>query len=200
LEERLERLERENRRLVLDDERLRNENRELRDKLEEALRTAKRQAAPFAKQAAKEHPEKPGRKAGAEHGANSWRKIPELIDETLEAKLPAQCPECGGPVEVDKVADQYQTELPPIRPWHVRSRVQLGHCGGCGRHLQGRHERQTSNALGVAGSQLGPRAVATAGYLNKGLGLSHDKVRQLFVQNWGDVDHVQDLQLGVPTP
>ena len=45
----------------------------------------------------------------------------------------------------------------------------------CGRRVQGRHPRQTSDALGGAASQLGARAVALATELNKGLGLSYGK-------------------------
>jgi transposase len=45
----------------------------------------------------------------------------------------------------------------------------------CGRRHQGHHPYQTSDALGAAGSMLGPRAVALATQLNKELGLSPQK-------------------------
>lgn len=38
---------------------------------------------------------------------------------------------------------------------------------------------QTSDALGAAGSQIGPRAIAIAAWLNKDLGLPMSKVRQV---------------------
>ncbi len=172
--ERLAQLEKEN-------ERLRRENEWLRRELEKALRAAKRQAAPFSRQAPQEHPRKPGRKAGRCYGRPHWRPIPEQLDETLEAPLSPHCPHCGGAVKVERVAEQYQTDLPPIRPHHIRFRVEVGRCQECGKRLQGRHPRQTSDALGVAASQLGPQAVAWAVLLAKGLGLSHDKARTVLV-------------------
>jgi hypothetical protein len=54
----------------------------------------------------------------------------------------------------------------------IRFRVHVGRCRRCGHRVRGRHPRQTSNAVGSAASQLGPRAVALATQLNKGLGLS----------------------------
>jgi len=176
--QRLARLEKEN-------ERLRRENEWLRRELEKALRAAKRQAAPFSRQAPQEHPRKPGRKAGRCYGRPHWRPIPEQVDETLEAPLPSHCPHCGGAVKVERVAEQYQTDLPPIRPHHIRFRVEVGRCHKCGERLQGRHPRQTSDALGVAASQLGPQAVAWAVLLAKGLGLSHDKARTVLEQLGG---------------
>jgi len=165
-------------------ERLRRENEWLRRELEKALRAAKRQAAPFSRQAVQEHPRKPGRKAGSGYGRAHWRPIPEPVEETLEAPLPPHCPHCGGAVEVERIAEQYQTELPPIRPRHLRIRVEVGRCRQCGKRLQGRHPQQTSDALGVAASQLGPQAVAGAVWLVKGLGLSHEKARAVLEQ-WG---------------
>ena len=166
-------------------ERLRRENERLRRELEKALRAAKRQAAPFARPAPKDHPRKPGRKPGCHYGRAHWRPLPEEIEETLEASLPARCPDCGGAVEVERIAEQYQTEWPPIRPRHLRFRVAVGRCRQCGTRLQGRHRQQTSDALGVAASQLGPQAVAGAVWLVKGLGLSHEKARAVLEQLGG---------------
>ena len=50
-------------------------------------------------------------------------------------------------------------------------RILRGNLERCRRRVQGRHPRQTSNALGSAASQLGPRALALTTHLNKGLGL-----------------------------
>ncbi|MBI2219438.1 MAG: PLP-dependent transferase [Candidatus Rokubacteria bacterium] len=46
------------------------------------------------------------------------------------------------------------TELPAVRP-HV-TRFAIGRCRPCRRRVQGRHPRQTSDALGAAASQLAP--------------------------------------------
>jgi transposase len=50
----------------------------------------------------------------------------------------------------------------------------------CGRRVQGRHPRQTSNALGAAASQVGPQVLALAADLHTGMGLSLEKVSGLF--------------------
>jgi transposase len=161
-------------------ERQRQRIEELERQLAEALRAGKRQAAPFRKPL-RENPRKPGRKPGAAYGRAHCRAKPqpEQVQETLRAALPEQCPHCGGTVEVEKVAEQYQTELPPVMVIHRRFQVELGHCQQCGQHLQGRHPEQTSDALGVAGATLGARAIALAAYLDTGLGLSHDKQKEL---------------------
>ncbi len=162
-------------------ERLRKENEELRRQLDEALRAAKRQAAPFRRQHPKQNPQKPGRKAGAGYGQAHCRPKPkpEQIHESLEAPLPPQCPHCGGSVKLERVAQQYQTELPPVAVLQREFRVQIGHCRQCGQRVQGRHPEQTSDALGAAGVTLGSRAIALAAYLDISLGLSHDKQKAL---------------------
>lgn len=157
-------------------EQLERENERLRRALEEALRAARRQAAPFSKRAPKANPNKPGRNEGSGYGRTAHRAIPPQIDETVEAPLPRRCPRCRGTVQETAVVDQYQTEIPEPRVHCLRFRVHLGRCRRCGRPVQGRHPRQTSDELGAAGSQLGPRALALAAELNKGLGLPYGKV------------------------
>ena len=51
--------------------------------------------------------------------------------------------------------------------------------------MQGRHRRQTSDAIGSAASQLGPRAVALATQLNKGLGLPYGKTAAVLEEAFG---------------
>jgi transposase len=60
--------------------------------------------------------------------------------------------------------------------------VHIGRCQVCHRRVQPRHPEQTSDALGAAAVQLGPRAVALAAWLSKGLGLSAGKVARLLGQ------------------
>jgi transposase len=85
------------------------------------------------------------------------------------------------------VQPQYQTELPPIRPYVTRIDVAVGRCRRCGRSARGRHPLQTSDAVGAAASQVGPRALALAAHLNKGLGLSFGKVSELYATAFGIV-------------
>jgi transposase len=168
LSEEITRLRRENQELKAEVERLRRA-------LEEALRSAKRQAAPFSRRQPKAHPQKPGRKAGQKYGRRCRRPLPQHIDEIVEVPLPARCPHCGGGVRERETVSQYQTEIPEPRVERIEFRIHVGHCRQCGRRVQGRHPRQTSQAVGSAASQLGPRALALATYLNKGLGLPYGK-------------------------
>ncbi|MDQ6775341.1 MAG: IS66 family transposase [Actinomycetota bacterium] len=96
------------------------------------------------------------------------------MDEHLDAPLGSRCG-CGGEIEEERIEFQYQEELPEPRPVRRRFAVHIGKCACCGRRHQGRHSFQTSDALGAAGSMLGPRAVALATELNKELGLSPQK-------------------------
>jgi hypothetical protein len=46
--------------------------------------------------------------------------------------------------------------------------IQIGRCQRSRRHVQPRHPEQTSQVLGVAGVQVGPRAVALAAWRPRG--------------------------------
>jgi len=148
---------------------------ELEKLLEESRRSGKRQAAPFSKGEPTDEPAKPGRKKGDAHGRHGHRMVPTEVDRTLEAPLPERCPACGEGVDFERWADQFHTELPEPRSTVTRFRVGVGHCRGCGGRVQGRHPEQSSDALGAAGSQLGPRALAWGTWLHYGLGLSFGK-------------------------
>lgn len=156
---------------------LQAENARLRRELDAALRAGKRQAGPFAKGQPKAIPNKPGRKAGKNYGTKARRQppSPEQIDEIHEAQLPHACPDCGGPLDETRVAQQYQVEIPRT-PIHRQFNVHVGQCRQCHRRVQGRHPLQTSDALGAAAAQLGPDARAAVVELNKQGGLSHGKV------------------------
>jgi transposase len=158
---------------------------QLRAQLEEARRAGKRQAAPFSKGGRKAAPKKPGRKPGGDYGTKAHRPPPTgPIDETLEAPLPDACPECGGPIEETHVEQQFQVEI-PRKPIHRQFNIHVGQCQCCRRRVQGRHELQTSDAVGAAASQLGPDAQAAVVDLNKNAGLSHGKVVRVFHDLFG---------------
>jgi transposase len=55
----------------------------------------------------------------------------------------------------------------------------------CTRRVQGRHRWQTSDAVGVAGVQLGPEALTLASILNKQMGLSLGHTRQVLSYGFG---------------
>lgn len=178
-------LQRERETLRREIDRLRHENERLRDELEAARRAGARQAAPFAKTRRQGAPRRPGRKPGAAYGQPAHRPIPTEIDETHDAPLPSVCPSCGGPVVETDVAAQYQEDLPRVRPIVRQFRVHIGECQRCRRRVQGRHRLQTSNALGAAAAQVGPRAVATAAVLHTQFGLPLGKVAAFYQQHFG---------------
>jgi transposase len=165
--------------LVAENERLLAENARLRGQLEAERRAGKRQAAPFSKGDPKKDPARSGRKSGERYGTKAHRRIPDHVDEEIGVPLPDACPCCGGELEFEDEVDQYQQEILQMRG-HVRHfRVSRGRCRRCGRRAQGRHRDQTSDAIGAACSQLGPRAVAIAAQLNKELGVAMGKVSQI---------------------
>lgn len=174
---RLDALEREN-------AALRAENERLRRALDEALRRGKRQAAPFSRNTPKADPKPPGRKSGTQYGAWAGRRVPNRVDEQIRVPLPATCDRCGGPVVHADTQPQFQEDI--VRRTVVRQfDVEVGRCGHCGRHVQGRHPLQTSKALGAAHVQLGPEAIALAAQLTKALGLSHADVAEVLHQGYG---------------
>lgn len=153
--------------------------------IDDLRRGGKRQAAPFAKSPPKPDPGKPGRKGGDDYGVKARRAIPPRIDEVHAAPLPDACPACGGShLEHTRTAHQYQAEIPRMVIYR-RFDVRVGCCRGCGKRLQGRHELQTSDALGAAASGLGPDAQALAVHLNKQAGLSHGKIKAFFASAFG---------------
>jgi transposase len=156
--------------------------------LEEERRKNKRQAAPFRKQdEPAKPPKKPGRKKGKRHGPHAHRAAipPEKIDEHYDVPLPKRCPHCeSSRLEEKRVVAQYQTEI-PCQPIHRQFDIHLGECRDCGKTVQPRHELQTSNAIGAAASQLGPRAHAAIAVLNKQLGLSYGKIAKVFGELFG---------------
>lgn len=168
--------------LEAENEQLRAENAALRKALEETRRAGKRQASPFSRNNPKQNPKKPGRKGGSEYGAVSRRPPPNRIDQTVEVPCPLWCP-CGGEVKLEGVVRQYQTDIPPVEPSTTEFKIHYGRCEKCGRRVQGRDPRQTSDATGaVGGVQIGPQAIALAAHLNKACGLSYERIMELFAQ------------------
>ena len=102
-------------------------------------------------------------------------RFPRRLSQSLEAELPDCCPHCGGELEETRIEKQYQTEIPEPQVERIEFHIHFGQCKGCRRRVQGRHPRQTSDAVGSAGSQLGARAWRWRPKLNKGLGLSYGR-------------------------
>ena len=165
---------------------------QLQRTIEELRRAGKRQAGPFSKGPPKPKPKRPGRKPGDDYGTQFSRIPPEQIDETYQAQLPQACPHCGGNHVVEThTAEQFQTEV-VAKVVQRKFVVHVGQCGSCQQRVQGRHPLQTSDALGAANVQLGAMTHALVAWLNKRLGLSHGKIKELF-------DRVFGLALGRST-
>lgn len=179
-----EKLIREQERMQRQQERLRQERDGLKQELELARRAGRRQAAPFSKGTPKANPKRPGRQPGGAYGRKGHRPIPDHVDEEIGVPLPNHCPDCGGPSVAMTWTDQYQTEI--VRKTQVTHFcIEVGRCRQCGKRVQGRHPRQSSDAVGAAGSQLGPEAVALATVLNKQLGLAYSKTAAVLEQGFG---------------
>src|SRR5213082_2470881 len=179
----IERLRQENEQLRQERERLREENERLKRQLEEAQRASKRQAAPFSRDHRKANPRPPGRKPGAAYGRRYGKAIPKHVDEVIGVPIPARC-SCGGHVKLEKVEPQYQHEVVRKTIWR-RFDIASGRCRACGRRVQGRDPRQTSDALGAAAVQLGPQALALAVKMNKGLGMPHGDAAAVLQDGFG---------------
>lgn len=162
---------------------LRTENAALRKALDEERRAGKRQASPFSRGIRKANPKKPGRKPG---GSRSRRSIPTKVDRTIVVPPLLSCPHCAGAVRLGGIAQQYQTDLPPIVPMTTVFEIQYGFCTQCGRRVQARHPEQISDATGaVGGVQIGPHAIALAAHLNKVCGVSYERIAEMFGQVFG---------------
>jgi transposase len=169
-------------------EELRVEVERLKAELEQSRRAGKRQAAPFSKGEPKAHPKRPGRKPGH---PPSHRSAPpsEQVDRTVEVPLPPECPECHTPLDDAPVTthDQYQIDLPEPKPVITRFRIPVARCPACRRRVQGRHPEQTSDALGSAAVQYGPRLLGLAADLKHRLGVSYRKCSSVLLTLTGVV-------------
>jgi transposase len=85
-------------------------------------------------------------------------------------------------VTAERVETQWQVDIPPVTPAVTKFNIPVGHCNDCGRRVQGHHPEQTSDALGAAGSQVGPTTKAWAMWLHYSLGLSFGKTRQVLAR------------------
>lgn len=153
---------------------LREQNRLLREQLEQAQRTNARQAAPFRRRKNKKVAEGKKKRPGREKGhPGTCRTTPEEVDHQIEVPLD-HCPNCGGDIFDCHPVEQFIEEIPPVRPRVFRLVTWEGQCKHCG-VVHSSHPLQTSRGQGAAKTQLGPRALAIALALNKHFGLSMRK-------------------------
>jgi hypothetical protein len=178
-------LQRENRRLVRRLAKVELQNRELRQRLDEARREQHRQTHPFRRkkrQAGK--PKKPGRPKGHPPALRPV-PAPEQIDRVIDVPL-HECPTCHVPLCDPAVVVQYQTDLPPIVPIVTQFNIETGFCPCCRQHWQGRHPEQASDAIGAAGNTLGPVVLTMAAEMKHRLGVSYRKISD-FLTTYSDL-------------
>src|SRR5512132_1453133 len=165
---------------------LRAEVDRLKAEWEQARRAGKRQAAPFSKGPPKPHPKRPGRQPG-HSPSHRPAPPPEQVDRTIEVPLPTTCPECRAPLDDAPVTvhDQYQIDLPEPKPVITRFRIPVARCPACFRRVQGRHPEQTSDALGAAAVQFGPRLLGFAAARKRRGGASYRKCSSVLLTHPG---------------
>jgi transposase len=173
-----ERLGGENERLRAEGERLQEINERLRGEVEALRRAAKRQAAPFSKGDPAPHPKRPGRKPGVAYGTRAHRRPPEHVDQIVAvgwrgaARAAVASWSWSGwrcstrragvhPPAGDRLPGPGRP-LPVVRP--------QGAAPSPGADLR---------CARAAATQLGPRVVALASWLSKGLGLPAGKIARL---------------------
>ena len=165
-------LQQENHRLGRRLAQVERQNHELRQRLDEARREQHRQTHPFRRKKTKSGKlKKPGRPKGHKVALRSV-PTPEQVDSVSNVAMP-ECPTCHVPLCDPSVVVQYQTNLPPIVPLVTQFNIETGYCPSCRQHWQGRHPKQTSDALGAAGNTLGPVVMTMAAELKHRLGVSY---------------------------
>jgi hypothetical protein len=154
--------------------------RKLTEQMEELQRAGKRQAVPFARREAQhvKRPRKRGRKPGKGQFKNREKPKEEEISETKRAEL-SGCPDCQCELEDVKEQEQYEIDIPQIKPIITRYVMLSGKCPQCGKRHKLCHPDQISQAAGASGVVIGPRAKALASDLKHRFGASYGKVSQV---------------------
>jgi transposase len=150
----------------------------LRVEVEELERAGKRQATPFGRRKLVEQRKRPGRKAGQGKFAHRAKPSAKEVNETKVARLQG-CPECGGKLREIHKHEQFEVDIPPVKPVITRFVNYSGYCGGCQKRVRARHPEQISVADGAAGVVVGPRAKALASNLKHRLVSSYGKVSEV---------------------
>ena len=172
-------LQRENAQLKKRNQELQTENQELRKLLDEERRSKHRQTTHFPRDQHKKRRRRSGRKKG--HDASQRpTPTPEEIARVIEVPAPTHCPCCNEKLIERRVVVQYQTDLPPIVPIITQFNVEVGKCPRCQRLQRGRHEEQTSEALGAANHTIGPVALTMAAEMKHHLGVPYRKICDFF--------------------
>jgi transposase len=155
------------------------ENQQLRQQLDEALRSKHRQTTRFPRGTHKKRRRRSGQKKG--HPASHRpTPTPDEVSRRINVPAPKHCPCCQVPLQDQHIVVQYQTDLPPIVPIITQFNIEVATCPRCQRSQRGRHEEQTSDALGAANHTIGPVALTMAAEMKHHLGVPYRKVCDFF--------------------
>jgi len=149
----------------------------LSGQIEELQRSGKRQAVPFARREHVEHPKKRGRKHGKGQFKNREKPKAEEISETKKAEL-SGCPKCQCALENITEHEQYEIDIPEIKPIVTLFLMLSGTCPQCGKRHWMVHPDQISRAVGASGVVIGPHAKALSSDLKHRFGASFGKVSE----------------------
>jgi len=150
----------------------------LSEQIEELQRAGKRQAVPFARREHVKKPRKRGRKPGQGQFKNREKPKAEEINETKKAEL-SGCPECQCELVDVREHEQYEIDIPEIKPIITLYLMLSGRCPQCGQRHWMYHPEQISHAVGATGVVIGSRAKALASTLKHRFGASYGKVSEV---------------------
>jgi len=149
--------------------------RGLQEQIEALQRAGKRQAVPFARRERVAEPKKAGRKKGEGTFKRREKPTQEEVNHTKLAEL-SGCPSCGCALVDLKEHEQFEIDIPEVKPVITRYVMQSGRCPQCGKRHWMYHPDQISCATGAAGVVIGPRAKGLAADLKHRFGASYGKV------------------------
>jgi hypothetical protein len=158
--------------------------RVLKEEIENLKRAGKRQAAPFARRKRVEKPKKRGRRKGEGEFKNREKPKEEEVSETKKAGI-CGCPGCGDELIDLKEHEQYEIDIPEVKPIITRYVMVSGSCPKCNQRHWMYHPDQISKATGAAGVVIGPRAKALAADLKHRFGASYGKVCEVIDDAFG---------------
>jgi len=98
--------------------------------IEELQRAGKRQAVPFARRERVENPKQPGRKRHKGVFKNRERPDEKEVDTTKKAEL-SDCPECHCDLVELKEHEQFEIDIPVVKPIITRYVMLSGKCPQC---------------------------------------------------------------------
>jgi transposase len=156
----------------------------LKEEVENLKRGGKRQAVPFARRERVEKPKKRGRRKGQGRFTQREKPSEEEVNETKKAEI-CGCPSCGSELVELKEHEQYEIDIPEVKPVITRYQMVSGNCPQCGKRHWMYHPDQISKATGAAGVVIGPRAKALAADLKHRFGASYGKVCEVLNDAFG---------------